>query len=156
MSKELRETSPDNARLVISQGTGQFGSDIITFSIPVLCQTSSVIINGSSDVSNWGAPLTWGCTSSACMDADNNCATVDYAQIRYLLTGGSNVRLVRRVLNNAGSTVVETTIGNGVSDMQASINGNVVTLTLTGTDTGGLRRATTVSRSLDIWLRNRG
>jgi hypothetical protein len=153
MSKEVRESSPNNGRFVVSQGTGPNNSDIVTFSIPVICQTGGTVINSTSDVSNWGAPLTWGCASSACMDADNNCTTVDYSQVRYLI---SNSQLVRRVLNSGGGTVNEVTFAQGISDLQAAVNGNIVTLTVTGSDISGLQRSLSVTRSLEIYLRNRG
>ena len=79
VSKELQETG--SAQLIITDGAGFANSDGIRFSIPVICKAGTSIIDANGNVAHWGAPLTWGCFSSTCMDADDNCATVDYQYI---------------------------------------------------------------------------
>lgn len=159
MSKEIRESGADsggNMQVNISDGTGLNSSDIITFSVPVICEAGGSIINSSGDVANWGAGITWGCNDSTCFDADDDCSTVDYQSIRYLIN--NNNQLVRRVLDNGGTIKGEAIFAQNISDVQASISAdnNVVTLTVTALTITNNKRTLTESTSVDIYLRNKG
>lgn len=158
VAMELRQSGSTAGamQLTIFNGTGVGGSDIIRFSIPVVCQSTGSLINASGDVANWRAPLTWGCTTSACMDADNDCNTIDYKYIEYRLD--SSNRLVRRVLDNAAVTVREDIFAQRVSDFQATLSNdqNVVTLVVTAQETNNLNRSLSTSNTINVYLRNRG
>lgn len=180
VSKELHETGPSSGGLTISDGAGVGGSDIITFSMPIVCESGGSIIDGNGDVANWGAPLTWGCTDSTCMDADNDCGTVDYDVVRYLLD--ANGQLLRRVLNTSGGIVREDIFAEDLTDLQAitrvaedtNLNGvldagedensntlldggiTVIILTATAQRNADNARQVTATNSVNIYLRNRG
>lgn len=146
---ELRQS--DTAHVQISDGTGTGGSDVIRFSIPVICHSGDNVINTNGDVAHWGAPLTWGCTASTCMDADDDCSTTDYAFVQYLINNGA---LVRRVLNAEGNAVAETTVAENITDFQATLAGGVVHLTVTATQKTATARILTTSVPEDVYLRN--
>ena len=154
---ELRRTGFDSAgafQLTLTDNTGVNGSDIIQFSIPVVCQSNGSLIDASGNIANWRAPLTWGCTSSSCMDADNSCATVDYRYIQYVLINGNF--LVRRVLNAAQALVREDRIASNISNFQITISADrrSVTVLLTASRISNLRETISASLRSDIALRN--
>lgn len=159
ISKELRESGSDSSgtmQVTILDNTGANSSDVLRFSMPVLCEATATIINASSDVSNWGAPLTFGCTDSTCMDADDDCSTVDYSYVEYAINNSN--QLERRV-RDAADVVVRTDIfAQNITNFQTvlSADQNVVTLTVTATADTTNNRTVTNTDSLDVLLRNRG
>ena len=155
VSSELRETGPAGGGLTIANGGGINGSDIIKFSMPVVCQAGGSVINVNGDVAYWRAPLTWGCRQSTCMDKDNDCATVDYKYVEYRLNASN--QLVRRVLDSGSSLVREDIFAQNITDLQASLQGAaVVTITATASTKTGLNRQVTAANTMNVYLRNRG
>ena len=161
VARELRETGSNSVgtmQVTINNGTGLNGSDVITFSIPVICQAGQSVINATGDVSYWGAPLRWGCTDSTCMDEDDNCLTVDYESVQYFL--GADNQLLRRVLNGAGGVVDNSTtvFAQNIIDFQAALSGdeNIITLTVTASRDTDLNRTITAVNSVHVYLRNKG
>ncbi|MCA9407696.1 MAG: type II secretion system protein [Candidatus Omnitrophica bacterium] len=159
VSKELRESGSDSVgtmQVTISDGTGVNGSDVIRFSMPITCEAGGSIIDANGDVANWGAPLTWGCTDSSCMDADDDCTSRDYRYVEYLID--ANNQLIRRVLNNGAALVQQSVFAQNISNFQASlsVDQNVVTLTVTTFLTTKLNRQMTANNTVNIFLRNRG
>src|SRR5262245_28277352 len=71
MAAELKWTGHDSAgqfQLSYITQSGVNQSDIFKFSIPVICQPNANPVDGNGDTAHWGAPLTWGCSESSCMD----------------------------------------------------------------------------------------
>ena len=158
VSKELRESGSAAGvmKITINDAAGVNGSDIIKFSVPILCNAGTSIINANGDVAYWGAPLTWGCTDSTCMDADDDCNTADYSFIQYELD--ANKQLIRKVLNPGANVIRQDVFAQNISDFQASLSAdqNVVTLMVTAFKTTNLKRQVTATKSMDVLLRNRG
>lgn len=159
ISKELRESGSNSVgamQVTINDNTGPGSTDVLQFFMPVICEASGSIIDANGDVANWGAPLTFGCTDSTCMDADDDCTTVDYSYLEYGIN--ANNQLERRV-RDASNVVVRTDVfAQNITNFQAvlSADSNVVTLTVTATGTTNNNRAITTTDSLDVLLRNRG
>ncbi len=158
MSRELQESGRDkngNMQVTIFDGSGPNGSDIIRFSMPILCQAGGNVIDANGDVANWGAPLTWGCTSSSCMDADNDCLTRDYRFIEYQIV---NNQLIRRVLDNGTTPVRQDTIARNMVNLQATLSGdqNLLSVNLTAQQNTVVNRTLNASTNIDIYFRNRG
>lgn len=147
---ELRQTSSTQYQLF--DGTGPGNTDIIRFSIPIVCQANSSLINNNGDVSYWRAPLTWGCNSSACMDADNDCATVDYKYLEYKLDNSNN--LIRTVINNVGGQVRQDMFAKNITDFQIVTNGRLITLTVTAQKATPFKRTLSSQLSVLTYLRN--
>lgn len=147
---ELRQTQPSQQQ--IYQAAGPASSDIIIFSVPVICEAGGSLIDVNGDVAHWGAPLTWGCTASTCMDADNDCSTVDYKYIEYRID--NNHRILRRVLDETANLVRQDVLANNIIDFQAQINGNIMTLDVSIQQTSMANRVLTQQMSVDITLRN--
>ncbi len=141
-------------QVTISNGGGLNGSDILRFSIPVICQTNGNPVDAQGNAAHWGAPLSWGCTDSSCMDRDNSCDTVEYKYIEYLI--GNDSSFVRRVLDYSQAVVREDVIAMTISDFQAEANYNQRVLSLTVTAQLNLIGETKISESsqMDIYLRN--
>ena len=62
ISMELQESGDDqdgNMKVFIYDGTGENGTDILRFSIPI-CPCGVSPIDENTDVKYWGAPLNWG------------------------------------------------------------------------------------------------
>lgn len=159
VTRELQESGFDKngvSQLTITDGTGVNGSDILRFSIPILCQSNMNVLDANGDVAYWGAPLTWGCTDSGCMDADNDCATTDYKYIQYFINGNSE--LVRRVLDNNNVMVREDILARYIVDFQGTANadGDLITLRMTTRKNSALNLVISASTTLDVNLRNRG
>ena len=159
MTREHSESGFDNtgvAQYSITDGGGANGSDILKFSMPVLCHNGDSIIDASSNISHWGAPLTWGCTQSSCMDADNVCATVEYKYISYLI--GNNNQLLRRVLDPANNIVREDVVGQDIKDLQLTVSADqkVVTLNITAQRKSATGRMLSASNVVSVYFRNRG
>jgi len=157
ISRELRESGSTNGALQVTifEGGGFNGTDVLRFSMPVICHVGDNVMNATGDVAHWGAPLTWGCSDSSCMDADDNCNTVDYRYVEYEIN--ENNEVLRRVLNNTAQLIREDVFARNISDFQVTLSAdqNVVTLNITATRQSDLHRLTTLSRSLDVYLRNR-
>lgn len=155
---ELRNTGYKSnvAQFSILTGQGTGGSDILRFSIPILCSATSTLLDNSGNPNFWGAPLTWGCNSYTCMDADGNCGTLEYKYIQYSINGSN--QLERKILDSglnvvAGSTSV---VGNDIVNLQAvlSADAHIITFTLTGRKT--TPRVVTATYSNDILMNNLG
>ena len=151
VSKELRETSSSQ---VVSglDGAGVSGSDILRFSMPVICHNGDNVMDASGNVAHWGAPLTWGCTQSSCMHKDNTCSSVDYKYIEYQINTSN--QLLRRVLNNSGGLVRQDIFAQNIKDFQVSLANNVLTMTVTAYRKTDLNRSMTSSNNLSVSLRN--
>ncbi len=159
ISTELRESGKDKngaSKVTISNNSGVNNSDIITFSIPILCESSGSIIDDDGNVAHWGAPLIWGCHDSACMDADNDCASTDYDQISYSID--ANNQLVRKVFNDMGVIVRQDVFAQNIRNFQASMNGDetMVTITINAAKTADSNRQVTADNTIEVYLRNRG
>ncbi len=138
----------------ISNNGGAKGSDILRFSIPVICETNGNPVDAEGNTAHWGAPLTWGCAQASCMDADNNCDTVDYKYIEYLLNEDNT--LVRRVLDYSQTMVREDIIASHISDFQAETNFNqrMVELILNAQINMIGKTKVTGSAQRNVYLRN--
>lgn len=159
ISKEMRESGSNSVgamQVTINDNAGTNGSDVIRFFMPVECEAGVPVIDANGDVAYWGAPLTWGCSDSTCMDADNDCSTVEYSYLEYAIN--SSNQLERRVRDAANVLVRSDIFANNITDMQAVISGdqNVVTVTVTASGTTTNNRALSMDDSMDILLRNRG
>jgi prepilin-type N-terminal cleavage/methylation domain-containing protein len=159
ISRELRESGFDSggtSQVTVVDSGGANSSDLLRFSMPALCNTATSLLDSNGNVAHWGAPLTWGCTTSSCMDADNVCATVEYKYIQYEVT--SSNQLVRKVLSPALAVVSQSTIAANVTNLQitTSADHNVITIQLTAQKTSPMRKVVTLTKSLDVYLRNRG
>jgi prepilin-type N-terminal cleavage/methylation domain-containing protein len=150
MVAELRQTQV--AQLQLQDGAGVNGSDIIRFSIPIICQAGTNWINASGDVAQWGAPLSWGCTDVSCMDADGSCLALEYKYIEYRLDNQN--RLLRRVLGETATLVMEDVFAQNITDLQIQVNGKVLTINVTGRQRGVDNRILTAQKSINIYLRN--
>ncbi|MFP4472345.1 MAG: PilW family protein [Candidatus Omnitrophota bacterium] len=198
MAKELRQS--DSEHIMILDGLGSGGSDIIQFKIPVTCSAGettlcqkdytavgfgadkacSVSYTGTctdcndcaecdpciavcewSDISAgenvvWGAPLTWGCEDQSCMDADGLCDTEDYSYLQYRKSAsGQGLRQVYDAVADDNKTYLrQDKFGTGITDLQFSLDGNILTITVDIEQElyGGRRAAEQVTASL--YLRN--
>src|SRR3990167_2436584 len=66
LSRELHESGFDKNnvwQVSINNDGGVNGTDILKFSIPIICHSGDSVIDANGDIAYWGAPLTWGCTS---------------------------------------------------------------------------------------------
>ena len=156
LSKELHETGAKSGtmRLTLQDGAGVNSSDVIRFSIPVICESGGTIMDVNGDVANWGAPLTWGCTSSTCMDADDDCSTVDYEALEYRIN--SSNQLVRRVLDDYSVTFREDVFATNITDFQVVIDASqtVATVTLSASMQSNVGRQLSVNNTVVVRLRN--
>jgi len=192
VARELQEsgssrdyTDPCNSvmsmRVVISDGAGAGGSDILRFSVPIVCQATgspigtsahacsvagcSVTISSNplvtqncpssgsitvTEVANWGTSFMWGDTSSI------DCVNDDYDRVEYRVD--ANNQLVRRVLNTGGALLREDVFAQNITDFQAVLSGdqNAVTITVTAQKVSSMGRAMSSSRTINVFLRNRG
>ena len=159
LARELQESGYDKnsvAQFAINDGAGANATDTLRFSIPVICHNGDNVIDNNGDVAYWGAPLTWGCTTSPCMDADDICATVDYKSIEYGV--GNNNQLFRRVFDGVGVKVREDIIAYHVVDFQAQLSADQNSITINVTAQSKSAMNTVISRStvIEVYLRNRG
>jgi len=153
MVSELRlsNTVSGQGDVQIINGAGLGNSDAIKFSIPVVCQTGAdLMINDA--VAHWGAPLRWGCKDASCMDADNNCATVDYKYIYYRVENDGF--LERSVLDSLSVPVTIQNMNARLTDLQFSLNGSVLTITVTTQEETQKGRVVSYTTSQDVYLRN--
>jgi hypothetical protein len=157
---ELRNTGYQSgvAQFTITDNTGVNSSDIIRFSIPVLCSSTSTLLDGNGNPQYWGAPLTWGCNSYTCMDLNGVCATVEYKHIQYSINASN--QLERKVLDAGLSTVNGSTtiIGNDIVNFQVSLSAdtNIITFVLSGQKKSQTSRIVSATYSNDVLLNNLG
>lgn len=156
-TRELHESGFDKNgiwQVTIGDGTGVNGTDILRFSMPIICHSGDSVIDANGDIAYWGAPLTWGCTSSSCMDADDNCVTRDYKYIRYSLD--TNNQLLRQVLDTTTAVVRQDIFARYITNFQVtnSVDQNVVTLQIDAQKKSGTSRVLTMSVTMDVYLRN--
>ena len=161
LAKELRQSGDDavgTLKFEILDAGGYGSTDAIHFSMPVICEAGGNYLDSDGNVAYWGAPLDWGCQDSTCMDADNDCGTVDYSEVEYEVL--SNNQLVRRVLDTGGAVVSNSTsvFAQDVSDFQITLSEDqrIVTLTVTISKKSSSNRMVTATNSLDVFLRNKG
>lgn len=158
MSLEMRQTGHQAtvAQFAILAGQGTGGSDIIRFSIPILCSATSTLLDGNGNPAYWGAPLTWGCDAHTCMDANASCAALEYKYVQYAINASN--QLERKVLDGALATVNNSTtiIGQHITNMTASVNGFIITLTLTGQKTSAANRVISAVYTNKFLLNNTG
>ncbi len=159
IARELRESGFDSvgtAQVTVLDGSGANATDILRFSMPVLCNSATSLLDTSGNVAHWGAPLTWGCTTSSCMDANDSCGTVEYKYVQYEIT--SSNQLVRKALSPGLTIAQQDTIASNVTNMQitTSADQNVITIQLTAQKLSPLRKLITLTKSIDVYLRNRG
>jgi len=171
IAAELSESGKNSAgvsQVNIINGGGAGTSDVLRFSIPVICETGGSVIDGNGDVANWGAALTWGCNKTCdpnddtigcalmCMDEDDDCLTKEYGFVHYEIDDtGFFMREVWQSVNTWDSEVV---FDRNITDFQAamSVDQNIVTLTITASDNADNNRPVSVTTTLDVLLRNRG
>lgn len=159
ITRELHQSGFDkNGVLQVSilDGAGEDGTDVIKFSMPIICHDGDCIIDANGDIAHWGAPLTWGCTSPACMDADNDCMTIDYKYVAYLKDAQN--RLIRRVLDSGNGAVREDVVACNITDFQASLSPdqNLVTVQTSAQKKSVTHRVIKASTRMEVYLRNRG
>jgi prepilin-type N-terminal cleavage/methylation domain-containing protein len=159
IARELRESGFDStstAQVTVLDGSGANATDILRFSMPVLCNSATSLLDTNGNVAHWGAPLTWGCTTSSCMDANDSCASVEYKYVQYEITASN--QLVRKVLSPALTVARQDIIASNLTNMQITVSADqhVVTIQLTAQKTSPLRKLITLTKSLDVYLRNRG
>ncbi|MBI5416185.1 MAG: prepilin-type N-terminal cleavage/methylation domain-containing protein [Candidatus Omnitrophica bacterium] len=84
------------------------------------------------------------------------CSIMNNKYIEYRIDAGS--QLLRRVLSDANVVVKEEIVADNINDLQAvfSANQNIVTLTATVRANTVFGKQVTVSRSLNVRLKNRG
>lgn len=152
VTAELRESHL--SQVAIAQGTGFNATDIVTFSIPVICHAGDNLLNANGDVAHWGATLRWGCRDAACMDLNNTCSSVEYKFIQYEVVTGN--QLVRKVLNNANTVMRQDIVANNITEFQANIvAGALIELTLQSQVTSVLNRPVQATVQNNITFRNR-
>lgn len=154
VTAELRQTRL--SKVTITAGAGANASDNIKFSIPVICHTGDNLLDLAGDVAHWGATLKWGCRDATCMDADDNCGSVEYAFIQYELVSGN--QLVRKVLDNSDTLVRQDVIAYNITKIQASLIGTPnqgVHLDLTAKSTSAVNRELTMTLGTDVYFRNK-
>ena len=153
MTAELRQSKFSQVTLLDGQGFNS--TDIIKFSIPVVCHTGDNLLDASGDVAHWGATTKWGCRDASCMDADNVCSSVEYKYIQYELVSGN--KLMRKVLNNASTLVRQDILANNITNFQADLPSATapLTLTLQAQVTSVLRRPVTATVQTNIDFRNK-
>lgn len=159
LSTELRNTGYKSnvAQFAIVDGNGPNNSDTIRFAIPILCtNTMTTILDVNGNPAYWGAPLTWGCNSSSCMDADNSCLIQEYRYIQYSLNNSN--QLERKVLDGSLATVANSTtiMGQDIINFQASITGAEFTITLTGQKVSSVKKTLTATYTSNVLINNQG
>lgn len=150
VTAELRQTQV--AQQTILDGAGPNSSDVIRFAVPITCEAGANILDSNGDVAYWGAPLTWGCTDSTCMDADNDCATTDYSLVEYRLNDSN--QLLRRVLDSGSNVVSQDIFAQNISNMQLRLSGQIINVTLSAEKTSVNNRVLTAQTNSDVFLRN--
>jgi hypothetical protein len=170
VSAELRQSHEDpvaaNDHAFISDGAGVGGSDILKFSVPIICKAGTSLIDPTTgEIGYWGAPLQWGCTSLTCMDQDQDCAFLEYKYIRYSIDANKNFN--RDILDQNNVLKRTDLIAKDITDFQVTsqlvgqvvkagktINIYMYTLSVTTQKKTVTNRTITVPASLNVYLRN--
>ena len=157
ITPELRQSGHDakgKFQVWIDSKSGVGESDVLRFSIPVICENSGNPVDANGDTAHWGAPLTWGCSKASCMDENNNCDTVEYKYIQYLLN--EKHYLLRRVLDFSENTAREDIIAENIVDMniEPNFNQRVVKIHLTAQKEIGRKQKIKQEMEINIRLRN--
>ena len=147
---ELRQSSVSQTQLF--DGTGANNTDVIRFSVPIVCQAGERLIDINGDVQHWGAPLTWGCTDSTCMDADNDCSVINYKYIEYRINNEN--QLIRKVLDEALTVVRTDVFAHNISDFQITSGFGRVNLSVTVLKTTAMNRVLSAQTNEEVYLRN--
>lgn len=152
VSTELRESR--FSQTTVTTGGGFGGTDIVKFSVPVICHAGDSLIDSSANVAHWGATTKFNCRDSACMDADNNCSTVEYKYIQYELIAGN--LFVRKILDNSNIVVKQDTVAINVADFKVNMPGasSPVTVTIKSQVSSVLKRPISATVSTNILFRN--
>lgn len=154
---ELRQAGHDAKgifQVSIDSKAGVGESDIVRFSIPVICESGGNPVNAAGDTAHWGAPLTWGCTKASCMDENNSCETVEYKFVEYSLNKQHNI--VRRVLDFGLNVVREDVVSENIVGMtlEPNFDQRMLTLKLTAQRDTGHNQKITQDVETKIRLRN--
>jgi hypothetical protein len=153
---ELRQSGYDSTgtpQFSIQYGAGINGSDILQFSVPVICQTNATLLDASGNPAYWGATIKWGCTTPDCADANNSCASVEYKYIQYALNGSGQV--IRSVLNPLLNTVSTQALAEDITGFQVSVaETRMMTLDISGQRMSTTRRVITASVAETVRLMN--
>ena len=157
ITPELRQSGHDakgKFQVWIDSKTGVGESDVLRFSIPVICENNGNPVDANGDTAHWGAPLIWGCTKASCMDENNNCDTIEYKYIQYLLN--EKHYLLRRVLDFSENTVREDIIAENIIDMRVEPNFDqrIVKLHFTAQKETGKKQNLKQEMDINIRLRN--
>jgi len=157
ITPELRQSGHDakgKLQVWIGSKSGAGESDVLRFSIPVICENKGNPVDANGDTAHWGAPLTWGCTKASCMDENNNCDTIEYKYIQYLLN--EKHYLLRRVLDFSENTVREDIIAEGIIGMhiEQNFDQRIVKLQLTAQKEAGKKQKIKQELEINIRLRN--
>jgi prepilin-type N-terminal cleavage/methylation domain-containing protein len=157
VTAELRQSGHDakgKFQIFNSSQSGANQSDVFKFSIPVICENGGNPVDANGDTAHWGAPLTWGCSKASCMDENNNCDTVEYKFIQYLIN--EKHQLLRRVLDFSENTTKEEVIAQDISAMRLEPNFDerMVKLFLTAEKEIGRKRTAKQELQINIRLRN--
>lgn len=155
-SKESTNAADDHAD--ISDGAGVGTTDILTFSIPIICEAGGEFIDPVTEIiENWGAPLNWGCTTLICMDQDQDCLFLEYKYIKYYLN--SDNELVREILDENNVSKKTEVFAQDITDFQVTMSGNdangyVYTVSISTQKDSVTHRTMVAQASMDIYLRN--
>lgn len=154
ISQELRQSSDDQVTVLDDYGSSHSGflnnTDAIQFSIPVIFNSGdpyiALDIYGDTVVSNWGAPLNWGCADVSCMD-------IDYTHIFYGVNNQG--QLIRRVINDGDGTVhSESIMTSDISEFIINDLGSMLRLQITSLVVTGDNRTIDETRWVNVYLRN--
>lgn len=160
ISLELRNTGyqSNTAQFTIQDSAGYGNSDIIRFSMPILCSSTSTLLDTNGNPSYWGAPLNWGCNTYTCMDANGSCSTLEYKYVQYEIN--SSNQLIRKILDGSFATVSNSSsiITQNISNMQISlsVDTHMMTIVLSGVKTSPNGKTVTVTHASDVLLNNLG
>jgi prepilin-type N-terminal cleavage/methylation domain-containing protein len=169
---ELRNSGYQNgvAQFALLSGQGTKNSDIIRFSVPILCSSTSTLLNTNGVPAAWGAPLFWECYgnySYKCMNNVDSCATLAYKYVQYSIAASTNryspFILQRQVLDSALNVVSGSTTNIGTTNISSNIvnlktslsaDGHIITFTLTGQKRSPAGRTLTVTYTNEVLLNN--
>lgn len=157
--RELRESGCENTdhnppnicqsgeyKVEIFDATGTGNTDILRFSMYVECK------DATHDIERWAAPLRWACKDAVCLDENDDCDTLEYSKVEYLVNASQ--QLIRRVLDNANTVLREDIAASDIQDFQVSRNADLITVQITVQGTDICRRQATYSSSNQVFLRN--
>ena len=151
MTMELRESK--FSQVTVLDGAGVNSTDIVRFSIPVICHTGDNLLDVSGDVAHWGATLRWGCRDALCMDLNDTCASVEYKYIQYEIVAGN--LLVRKVLKDINTVMHQDTIARDIADFQVRLLlGSTIELILKSQVASVLNRPVQATVTNNVVFRN--